>query len=179
MKIPNVRHCQACSQKKGLSRASRLQTSLSSARDRHATAARAGRGTITAPREASYTKLQADFIVNQDFLGFRMVDIHREGCSQRSAPQKRHMAHLRRHSCCTPRKPSGYDGGGDKSQPSTGGDCACQAPGDLSCSDLGQAQNAGPTKFAPIWSTREQEPKQLRSGECMQPRACNREFPAE
>ena len=68
------------------------------------------------PREASSTKLQAGFVANQDFLGFWMVDICREGCSQRSAPQKRHTAHLRRHTSCTPRKPSGRDRGGDKSQ---------------------------------------------------------------
>ena len=42
------------------------------------------------PREASYTKLQAGFVANQDFLGFCMVDIRWEGHSQRSAPQKRH-----------------------------------------------------------------------------------------
>ena len=42
------------------------------------------------PGEASSTKLQAGFVANQDFLGFWMVDIHREGRSQRSAPQKRH-----------------------------------------------------------------------------------------
>ena len=51
------------------------------------------------PREASSTKLQPGFIVNQDFLGFWMVDIH-----------------LRRCASSTPRKPSGRDGGGIKSQ---------------------------------------------------------------
>ena len=179
MKIPNVRHCQACSQKKGLSRASRLQTSLSSARDRHATAARAGRGTITAPREASYTKLQAGSIANQDFLGFWTVNICREGRSQRSAPQKRHTACLRRCTRCTPRKLSGWDGGGDKSQPSPGGDCAYQAPGHLSCSDLGRAQNTGPTESRPLRSTRVSEPEQLRPEKCIQPRASLRQFPTE
>ena len=88
------------------------------------------------PREASYTKLQADIIANQDFLGFWIVNIRQKSCRQRSVPQKRHTAHLRRHARCTPRKPSGWDGGGDKSQPSTGGNCAHQAPGHLSCSDL-------------------------------------------
>ena len=39
-----------------------------------------------------------------------MVDISQEGHSQRSAPQKRHMAHLRIRAHCTPRKPSGWDG---------------------------------------------------------------------
>ena len=33
------------------------------------------------PREASYTKLKADFIVNQDFLGFWTVNICQEGRS--------------------------------------------------------------------------------------------------
>ena len=83
------------------------------------------------PREASYTKLQADFIANQDFSGFLMVDIHREGHSQRSAPQKRHTAHLRRSAHCTPRKPSDLDRRGDKTHCPPGGDCACQAPGHL------------------------------------------------
>ena len=34
-------------------------------------------------------------VVNQVFLGSWAVDIHEEGHSQRSAPPKRHMAHLR------------------------------------------------------------------------------------
>ena len=131
------------------------------------------------PREASSTKLQAGFIANQESLGFWIVNIHREGCSQRLAPQKRHMAHLRRCTRCTPRKPSGWDGGGDKLQPSTRGDCAHQEPGHLSCPYLGWAQNAGPTKSAPLWSTQEPEPERLRPGECIQPRASIRQFPAE
>ena len=68
------------------------------------------------PREASSTKLQAGFIANQDFLGFWTVDIRQEGCSQRSATQKRHTAHLRWHSRYAPRKPSSWDWGGDKMQ---------------------------------------------------------------
>ena len=99
------------------------------------------------PREASSTKLQAGFIANQDFLGFWMVDIYQESCSQRSAAQKLKSAH------CTHRKLSSWDGEGDKTHPQPGGDCAHQAPGHLSCLDLGRAQNAGPTKSAPLWST--------------------------
>ena len=34
-------------------------------------------------------------VYNQDILRFWMVDIRREGRSQRSASQKRHIAHLR------------------------------------------------------------------------------------
>ena len=34
-------------------------------------------------------------VANQVFLGSWMVDICQEGHSQRSAPQRRHMAHLR------------------------------------------------------------------------------------
>ena len=40
------------------------------------------------------------------------------------------------------------------------GQCARQAPGRLSCSDLGRAQNACPTKSVPLWSTREPEREQ-------------------
>jgi len=39
-----------------------------------------------------------------------MVDICQEGHSQKSAPQKRHMAYLRWCTCRAPRKPSGWDG---------------------------------------------------------------------
>ena len=79
------------------------------------------------PRKASHTKLQADFSANQDFLGFWTIDIHREGHSQRLAPQNRHTAHLRRRAHCTPRKPSAWNRGGDKPQPSTGGHYARQS----------------------------------------------------
>ena len=80
---------------------------------------------------------------------------------------------------CTPRKPSGWDGGRDKLQPSTGGDYSRQGPGNMSCLDLGRAQNAGPTKSVPLWSTREPEPERLTPGKCMQTRAHIRQFPAE
>ena len=151
----------------------------SPARGRQVRAARA-EGANHSPREASYTKLQPDCsLTSQDFLGFRMVDIRREGHSQRPAPQRRHTTHLRRHVHCTPRKLSGWAWEGDKSHPSTGSDCAHQAPGHLSCSDLGQAQNAGPIKSAPLWSPREPEPERLIPGECMQPRASIRQFLAE
>ena len=87
-KSPNLRHQQPRSQNKGLSRASWLWTGPSPTRDRQARAARA-KGGNCGPREASYTKLQADFIANQDFLGFWTVNIRREGHSQRSASQNR------------------------------------------------------------------------------------------
>ena len=136
-------------------------------------------GGIHGPGEASSTKLQAGFIADQDFFGFWTVDILQEHCSQRSAPQKRNTAHLRTRASCTPGKPSGWDAGGDKTEPPAGGDCARQAPGHLSCSDLVRAQNAGPTKSAPLWSTGEPEPEQLRPGKCMPPRAGLRQFQAE
>ena len=39
------------------------------------------------------------------------------------------------------------------------GECACQAPGRLRCSDLGRAQNAGPAESVPLWSTQVPEPE--------------------
>ena len=51
---------------------------------------------------------------NQVFLGSWMVDIHQEGRSQRSTPQRRCTAYLRQHSHSAPRKLSGWEGGGDK-----------------------------------------------------------------
>ena len=47
-------------------------------------------------------------VANQVFLGSWMVDICQEGHSQRSAPQRKQMAHLRWRSHCT------QDQGGDK-----------------------------------------------------------------
>ena len=38
-------------------------------------------------------------VANQVFLGSWMVDIQQEGLRQRSAPQRRHTAHLRWLSC--------------------------------------------------------------------------------
>ena len=118
-KSPNLRNHQARLQNKGLSRASRLRTGPSPAGDRQAEGSWSGRGQ-SRPREASPTKLQAGFVANQDFLGIWKVDICRESLSQRSAPQKRHRAHRRRRAGCTPRKPSGWDGGGEKTQPQAG-----------------------------------------------------------
>ena len=53
-------------------------------------------------------------VANQVFLGSWKVDIHQEDRCQRSAPKRRHMTHLRWRSCCTPRKLSSWDRGGDK-----------------------------------------------------------------
>ena len=48
-------------------------------------------------------------------------------------------------------------------------DHACQTPGLLSGSDLGRAQNAGPTESATLRSTRVPEPEQLRLGSACNP----------
>ena len=106
-----------------------------------------------------------------------MADIHQEGHSQRLASQKRHMAHLRRRTCCTLRKLSSWNRGGDKTHSSAGKECAHQAACCLSCSDLGRTQNAVPTESVPLWSTQEPEPEQVRPGKCTKPRAYLRKFP--
>ena len=56
-------------------------------------------------------------------------------------------------------------------------ECSHQVPGHLNCSDLGNAQNTGPTESVPLWSTQKPEPEWLRSGNCMQHRACLKQFP--
>ena len=55
--------------------------------------------------------------------------------------------------------------------------CTRQAPGHLSCSDLGRAQNACPIKSVPLHSTQEPEPEQLRPGKCTKHRVCSGQFP--
>ena len=78
---------------------------------------------------ASPTKLQTGFqSLTKDFLRFWMVDIHREGRSQKSAPQKRHKA----HPISAQKLRLGW--GGEKSR-CTRREYAHQAPGSLSCSD--------------------------------------------
>ena len=54
-----------------------------------------------------------------------------------------------------------------------------QTPHHLCCSDLGRAQNAGPTESAPLRTTQVPEPEWLRPGRCMQPRASLRRFLVE
>ena len=58
-------------------------------------------------------------------------------------------------------------------------DCTHQTPHHLSFSDLGRAQNAGPTESAPLRTTWVPEPEWLRPGRCTKPRACPRRFLAE
>ena len=106
-----------------------------------------------------------------------MVDIHQEGHSQRSAPQKTERSHLRCRSCCASRKLNGWDRGGDKMHHPTCRVCTHQTPGHLSCLDLGRAENTGPPESVPLWSTWEPEPEWLRPGKCMQTMARLREFP--
>ena len=108
---------------------------------------REGEGKLTPRDSILYQTASRLLVAKQVFLGSWTVDIHQEGCSQRSAPQRRHMAHLKQRSHCAPRKLSGWDGGGDKTHRPTWGECVHQAPGCLSCSDLGRAQNAGPTSL--------------------------------
>ena len=115
-------------------------------------------------------------VSNKVFLESWMVDIHQEGHSQRSAPQRRHTAHLRQRSCCHPGNRGTGTGEALRRTP-TWRESTHQTPGHLSCSDLGRAQNAGPTESAPLWSIREPEPEQLRPGKCMQLRAHFRQLP--
>ena len=79
-------------------------------------------------------------VANRVFLGSWMVDICQEGRSQRLAPQRRHTAHLRLCSHCAPRKPSSWDGGGDKPYRPNWREHAPQVPGRLKGSYNTQAQ---------------------------------------
>ena len=97
-------------------------------------------------------------VANQVFLGSWTVDIHQEGCSQRSAPQRRHTAHLRWHSHWTPRNQ--VSGSGEVIR------CTAHLgrvhPPNTWWHELlgpGRAQNAGPTESVPLWSTREPKPR--------------------
>ena len=122
MKSSNLRHSRACSQNKRLSehqrRASWLLTGPSPTGGREAGRRQPeleSEGIHLSPRNGILHQTVSQLLVaNQIFLVSWTVGIHQEGHSQRSAPQRRHMAPLRRCSCCTPRKPRGWDQGGDK-----------------------------------------------------------------
>ena len=155
-KSPDLRYSQARSQNKGLSRARQLWTGhlpLETGRRGQPEP----EGGNRSPREALSAKLPAGFIANRDFWGFWTVVIL-----------------LRRRASCTPRKLSGRDG-----EEISCNDRTCQMPGHLSCSDLGRAQNTGPTEPALLRTTRAPEPERLRPGKCIQPRAGLRQFQAE
>ena len=153
MKGSNLRHSLAGSKNKGLieyqSRASCLSSSPFPLTEAERQTARARRqGAISASETGILHQTVSRLpVANHVFLGSWTVDICQEGHSLRSAPQRRHMAHLRGCSCGAPRKPSSSDQGGDKTH-CIWGMCTCQAPGRLSCSDLGRAQNMG-TKRRP------------------------------
>ena len=87
-KSPNQRHHEDCSQDKGLSRASQLQTGPSPTR-----ASQSQKGGNCGPREVSYTKMLADFIASQDFLGFWMVDIAGRVAARDQLP-RRDIGHI-------------------------------------------------------------------------------------
>ena len=128
------------------------------------------------PRDGSlYQTASRLLVANRVFLESWMVDIHQEGRGQRSAAQRRHVAHLRWRSCCAPRKPGGWNGEGDKTHRPTWGECTPQAPDHLSWLDLGRTQNTGQTESVPLWST--YKPERLRNGKCTQPRARLRQLP--
>ena len=160
MKSSNLRHCWARSQNKGLSdyqrRASQQWTSPSPTGGREAGRQQPepeGKGQTQPQKWHLLPTVSRLPVANQVFLGSWTVDVHQEGWSQKSAPQRRHMAHLKQRSHFAPGKPSGWDLGGDKMQCPTQGECAGQVPGHLSCLEPGRAQNSYPTESVPLWST--------------------------
>ena len=156
MKSPNLRHHQASSQNKGLSKASWLQAGPSPSGNRQARAARAGRRQSQPQRGIIY-RTASRLHANQDFLGFWIVNICRRRCAS-----------------CTPRKLSSRDMGGDKSQQ------PC-SPNTWSPVLLGTGKGIKrrPNTVCALRSTRVPEPERLRPGKCIQPRAGLRQFAAE
>ena len=122
MKNSNLRHSLACSQRKGLSKYQRRASWMWNGpsprwkqRGRHGTARACRQGASSAPETSILHQTVSRLpVANQVFLGSWMADIHQKGRRQKSAPQKKHTAHLRWSSLCAPRKPSSWDGGGDK-----------------------------------------------------------------
>ena len=85
-------------------------------RGRHATARakRQGATPVSAPETSIFHQILSRLpVANHIFLGSWTAVICQEVCSLKSAPQRRHMSHLRWCSYSAPGKPSGWDQGGD------------------------------------------------------------------
>ena len=145
-------------------------------RGRQTTARARSIGAILAPEMASSTKLSRLPVANPVCLGSWMVDICQERHSPRSAPQRRHTAHLRWRSCGAPKKPSSQDWGGDKMHHTPGTVCS---PSTWSPKLLrpGKGTKCMPNQVVPLWSTQEPELEQLRPGKCTKCRACFGQLP--
>ena len=142
--IKALRCSLACSQNKGVCeyqrRASWLCTGLSQRqRGRCATARARRQGVISVPETGILHQTMSRLpVTNYVFLGSWTVDISQEGCSLRSAPQRRHTGHL---IGCSHGIPGNQAAGTAEviKMHSPPGKCTCQVPGHLSCSDLGRA----------------------------------------
>ena len=153
MKSSNLRRSLAHSQNKWSSeyqrRASWLQTGplpqLEAERQVGNSQSQKARGNLS-PKDGILHQTASRLpVANQVFLGSWMVDICQEGCSLRSACQRRHTAHLRQHSCGAPRKQSGWDRRGDQMHHTPG---IVHSPNTWSPELLGPGKG---TKLRPNW----------------------------
>ena len=186
-KCSNLSHCWAHSQNKGLSeyqrKASQQRTSSGPAHPPPEAERQAGegqsqkaRGNLDPRGGILYQTASRLPVANQVFMGSLMLDIHQEGRSQRSAPQRRHTAHLRRRSRCTYRKLSSWDRGGDKTHRLLG---SVLSPSTWSPELFGPGKGTKhrPNRVCALVEYREPEPGWLKPGKCTQPRARFRQFP--
>ena len=90
-----------------------LQAGPSSSQRQRGNQSRKARGNLC-PRDGILHQTVSRLpVANQVFLGSWTVGICQEGCSLRSAPQRRHIAQLRQRSTSTPGKLNSWDWGGN------------------------------------------------------------------
>ena len=183
-KSPKLRQCQDGSQNKGWSKyqrkASRLRTGPSTAADKQAEGNHSHKDTIRASERHPVPNCKQASLLTKPSWDFGWLTFT-ERFTARDQLLRRDTRHTREGMPIVhPGNRAAGTGEALRHTPhpthTPWGDCACQAPGHLSFSDLGLAQRAGPTKSAPLWRTREPEPERLRHGKCMQPRARIRPF---
>ena len=157
MKSPNLRHSRGSSQNKGLSkfqRTARLQTIPSPLETgRQAGQLEPDRGNI-GPRKASSTKLKAgtQLLTKTSWDSGWLASTGRV-TARDQLPRRDAWHTLDRHAHCHPGNQASWTGEVIRYTPHLGR--LLQAPGHLSCWDLGRAQNTGPTESTPLWSTQE------------------------
>ena len=182
MKSSNLRHCQPAhitkdwAKTRGELAGCRLAHPLPEARGRRATA-RAGKGQ-SASEIASFTKLRAGSqLLTKSSWDPGWLTFTRTVTARDQLPRGDTWHTWDGAPAAHPGNWAAGKGGGDNMHCPTWGECTSQAPGHLSCADLGRAQNTGRTESVPLWSTWEPEPEWLRPGKCTQPRAHFRQFP--
>ena len=142
VKSPNLRYCQDHSQNKGLSeyqrRVSRLDWPSPCQRQAGGGSRSQKRASSAPERHPLPNCKQAPLLTKTSWDSEQLTSARRVAARDQLVPQRRHMAHLSRCTRCHPENRVAGTGEPIRRSPHLGEDCMRQAPGHLSCLDLGR-----------------------------------------